>query len=821
MSFEFDFSTTQLSSASRQQLRNITKAVKPGTKAAESRSALLRFIVDHRYDPTKGFYVPLSDDVWLRGLLPIHSSLVGPTDFPSAPFPHCYFTNALSIPAGYGTEEFDPDALPAPKHRVTNVGFMVVTIEYDCPTTEDMEECLGWTRGGNGEFSKSRFAEVDRALCAFKEYRGYTIVFSGNRSLHFHLIFSTKHLEKAPWDCSADERLTRPHASILHEAHRTYWEAAAEAFDSVLNPCLAPDTSLRSLTHWRRASWAIRKLKEKSVVLGLPAGTLIPQLVINEHIRTRASTKGQDFLVPPDLRATNAQRTRSRSHKAPTQPFSNDFLLERLLESCREEWGEYPQPATVRRDGGEWVINFRNNANDRNPSTVVKGQHRRLMINGARSLTDDFYLPWAMSADELCNALTNDGDEAASNGRSACLRSVGIPKSVDLYVDGIHHRFAQPVSADGSQQTTSQIRERLRGAISDARVFERDLLIRSPEGAGKTSKLFDEIALEILDAALSRPLDQHRFACFAFRSTEQAEAKAQEYRNSGKYRKAVVLRSFWDHYRAACTMAGSEPILRHEFPDHSLNGVLRQIRSKQPSVFESLEECRLSLWVSSDGKSLFDSAMTVLFTNHDLAKTWYRNRNTRLWHSPEFQPFANQEHERMRKDLAISHIVFDEPEIDTLLHELPEWLFLWLERTQRRFTGWGNRSRSERHQIYRAERQAGEIRHDLQFEEIDELLRLNLREFEARDVNYDALPFGCDQPGRGIYSAQNGKRFYLGVQGWLKESKAQLTFLTTEALVSEVLTRILDREQSKRDLIVLDLHTSCESLPYPGASCDR
>ena len=66
----------------------------------------------------------------------------------------------------------------------------------------ELEECLAWTRGGDGEFSRSRFAALDRELVRFKEYRGYTIVFTGNRSLHFHLIFSTKHLENAPWDCS-------------------------------------------------------------------------------------------------------------------------------------------------------------------------------------------------------------------------------------------------------------------------------------------------------------------------------------------------------------------------------------------------------------------------------------------------------------------------------------------------------------------------------------------------------------------------------------------------------------------------------------------
>ena len=111
------------------------------------------------------------------------------------------------------------------------------------------------------------------------------------------------------------------------------------------------------------------------------------------------------------------------------------------------------------------------------------------------------------------------------------------------------------------------------------------------------------------------------------------------------------------------------------------------------------------------------------------------------------------------------------------------------------------------------ENAAGEIPGDRSFEEIDELMRLNLDGLEAQEVNYEAMPFGYDQPGRGIYSCQNGKKFYLGVQDWLKGCKAQLTFLTTEALVSDALTRIFDGKLSTRDLIVLDLNTAGDLFP--------
>ena len=88
-------------------------------------------------------------------------------------------------------------------------------------------------------------------------------------------------------------------------------------------------------------------------------------------------------------------------------------------------------------------------------------------------------------------------------------------------------------------------------------------------------------------------------------------------------------------------------------------------------------------------------------------------------------------------------------------------------------------------------------------------MRLSLDALEQMEVNYDDIPFGFDQPGKGIYSAQNGKRFYLGAQDWLADCNAQTTFLTTETLISHVLIRAF----STTNLIVLDLDARCDLFP--------
>ena len=202
----------------------------------------------------------------------------------------------------------------------------------------------------------------------------------------------------------------------------------------------------------------------------------------------------------------------------------------------------------------------------------------------------------------------------------------------------------------------------------------------------------------------------------------------------------------------------------------------------------------------------------VFFTSHHLAKTWYRSHKTRIWHHPEFCPFADQNYEAMYSDLTISQIVIDEPEIDILLNQISESLFEWLKRTKRRYPGWSNKTRKQGHKIYSTEKAAKEIPGHYSFEEIDELMRLKLDDLHPQEVNYESIPFGFDQRETGIYSTENGKRFYLGVQDWLVDCRARLTFLTTETLISEVVTGAYSKLRT-RNPIVLDLDAPSNLFP--------
>jgi hypothetical protein len=188
-----------------------------------------------------------------------------------------FFTNPLIIPQDWGTAQFDAKSAVEPILRATNGGFLFVTMEIDCQSRDEFEENLGWTRGKRDDFNQSPFAAVDRRLCQFRDYRGHSVVLSGNKSLHFHFLFSTKHLGNCP-EKTVDEELGDwgLRAALIGKAHTVYWERVREIFLETLQSS-EPDIKLRSITQWRRIPWGLRSLEKDSSILELPTGTAFPR----------------------------------------------------------------------------------------------------------------------------------------------------------------------------------------------------------------------------------------------------------------------------------------------------------------------------------------------------------------------------------------------------------------------------------------------------------------------------------------------------------------------------------------------------------------
>jgi hypothetical protein len=232
-------------------------------------------------------------------------------------------------------------------------------------------------------------------------------VFSGNKSLHFHFIFSTEHLQNVPFGAVAGDRLAdfRRASAILHNVHNRYWDHVDEGFVRILKPSMPADRKLRSLTQWRRAPWGIRSPDDDSL-LGLR--TPVPQLVLRERILPRAPRGNAGFQVPESFCLADPLRTIRRRTEGVggIAEFDEPSVVDLAAEICSAEWGEWPRPAGVNIQNGEWLFRFRNHQYDRNPSSIVLGDHRRLQLCGRHGFGErQFFLPDQMTAQELGNHL--------------------------------------------------------------------------------------------------------------------------------------------------------------------------------------------------------------------------------------------------------------------------------------------------------------------------------------------------------------------------------------------------------------------------------
>ena len=192
----FDFWQLPFSKPVRQKLASIdqSRQLYPNQKMA-----LVGKLLVCRSDLARGLHIPLSDHVRLRAKFNENFGTFPHEITADVGTPLCFFSNPLLIPEGYDRPDFDVTRALPPTLRATNAGFLIATIEHDCHSRDQFEEIVGWLA------ASGRFKEVD-ALRKYKEYCGYSAVFSGNGSVHFHFVFDTRHLSKAPFDASYEER---------------------------------------------------------------------------------------------------------------------------------------------------------------------------------------------------------------------------------------------------------------------------------------------------------------------------------------------------------------------------------------------------------------------------------------------------------------------------------------------------------------------------------------------------------------------------------------------------------------------------------------
>jgi hypothetical protein len=322
----------------------------------------------------------------------------------------------------------------------------------------------------------------------------------------------------------------------MGKAHAAYWDAVREIFLETLHSS-EPDSKLRRNTQWRRIPWGLRKLEEHSNILDLPVGTVVPQIVIHENIRSRSTPIAFEYCVSPTFSAAYTPSSSARGKTSITTHSAasvDQAMLEALQDECAAEWGEYPRPISIQIKDGQWLFKFKNHEADKKPSTLVIGDRRKLLIYGGNNFEKDIFLPGDMSAQEWGDYLAyqygrkplgalpwSTALEAAQDDISAFdkLRmNKGVPFA-DIRICQLQRQFPEPIS-EPAEELKGVYSKKLGQTILDSRssFAGKPMLIKSVEGIGKTSGLLSLLIPEALDRAMA---SDRRFTAFAFRSKQQ------------------------------------------------------------------------------------------------------------------------------------------------------------------------------------------------------------------------------------------------------------------------------------------------------------
>jgi hypothetical protein len=131
-----------------------------------------------------------------------------------------------------------------PGERTRNAGFAVYTFE---PNSDALDDQLRIIYSG-------QLRQIDADLRRYRDYRGYEVVYSGNKSLHFHFCFDLRHLKRdlaVTGNSSYRDNWTRDLPdNLLRPAYAVSWDRLAARFCEIAS--VQPDPRLRSWEQLRR-----------------------------------------------------------------------------------------------------------------------------------------------------------------------------------------------------------------------------------------------------------------------------------------------------------------------------------------------------------------------------------------------------------------------------------------------------------------------------------------------------------------------------------------------------------------------------------------
>lgn len=676
-----------------------------------------------------------------------------------------------------------------PGERISNAGWCVFTFEYDGGTSEDLEMQLDWFAG---KPEQSPFAAVHRALSEFADYRGYSAVFSGNKSLHIHIAFDLRHLSKTfkagpnsfartLWDGDVPD-------DLIGSLHPVIWSRLAEIINKTLGCNVEFDPRLKSYVQKRRMPWGVRTLIKNSDLHGFQAGDQIEQIVVQERIigKSGYATNPKTLINAADAKVIiDVSRTaKKKPSRRAIVTNSSSAILDTISDYLSGEgWAEYPKPVRLEFDGTYNILVFRNHADDLHASTIVRGDYRKLLWCGRHQAPDDLFLPNNMSLDETLDLLFPENHNL-------------IPVVPDLRLGARLHpirNFEATVDSKNKARLTVPV------ILKNAATHPGATLVQAPEGTGKTHAL--------MNAAMERRWEHeaHRyqsarsngneptvfrgFTAIACKSYRQTDEKADEWERADNGPTAVVrLTSFTKHYQNVLKAnPGTDEIRRKTAGEKGYPSLLHAVQAMQPAIFQQICTARNLTWANADGEVQFIPDACVVMV-HDVLKNWSSSYYSKAFMHPEFPDDLDPtEIERCAKEMNIHHAIYDEIDWTDLVFIEPAWKVQIARRIAKQCRAdsgnpWDEAHLSARVLAYQKV-MSTENRSGLGFDKCDQIVRTKFRKKKDRySVDAKRYRFGKGTEDKNIYAGTDGEKYYCKKRRWFHSLGCPVIILTTEDL---------------------------------------
>lgn len=474
-----------------------------------------------------------------------------------------------------------------PSQRVTLEKYFVLTLEFD--HVDFLWQQTGWINRRD-DCPIYRFNQSLRNQ--FSDYVGLSVVYSGNKSLHYHFVFDSTILLASGVD---------PLLSDIRGGMGKAWDRLSKIFttSNILNvpDGITPDEALRSFEQYRRVPNATRKLEAKhtiglSVAKACSKSGEVVQACLFENLSKRAKatsgTNSGSFFEIADFNQSDDRRREARKTvtKARSHLSSSHELY--LLEQMRKHFpvGQYPEPVSISLVDDKFEARFRNSPSDKNPSSVMTHDHNTVLQFGF--------------ANEQAPVL---------------------PKSLGEFCQ--HHLDSEDAFKNvESQAAAMHEMHQLMGRVVASEV---STWITAPEGISKSRGLFAALA--------ARP---DGITMMAYSSYDVAKEKSQEFDETNHT--VIFHESFTRVYEQKCKHFDVKPVIIDDHIQMKSQKRVDTIKLKQPQVFAAVKS-----HFENEERLIKSGKPIVIFTAHAVAKSWSHSIGAKMLGNPKIDLLIHDE----------------------------------------------------------------------------------------------------------------------------------------------------------------------------------